>query len=194
MFTGIIGAVGSVKSLARKGSSARLEVQAPWSDLALGESVCVDGVCLTVASASKGGFAADVSRETLQRSALGGYRAGRRVNLERALRAGDRLGGHLVYGHVDGVGKISRLTKRAERWEVEVRADPALGRYFPEKASVAVNGVSLTVARRTPSGFRLAIVPHTLKATTMDGWRTGDPVNLEADMVAKYLESSGLKR
>lgn len=189
MFTGIIEATGKVRSLIRQGGSARLEVVVPWNDLALGESISVDGVCLTVASALKDGFAADVSRETLTRSIIGGYRAGRKVDLERALKLGDRLGGHLVYGHVDGVGRLGRIIKRSEHWEVEVSIERDLMKYLADKASVAVNGISLTVARRIPGGFCLSIVPHTLKSTTISGWRTGDRVNIEMDMVAKHLEA-----
>jgi len=194
MFTGIIEAAGTVKSLARKGSSARLEVRAPWRDLVQGESVSVDGACLTVASALKDGFAADISAETLRRTIAGNYRAGRRVNLERALKLGDRLGGHLVYGHVDDVGKVARIIKRSGSWVIEVSIDRGLGKYLAEKCSVAVNGISLTVARRLPNGFGLAIVPHTLGATTIGQWRTGDEVNVELDMVAKHLESLIVRR
>lgn len=189
MFTGIIEATGKVRALVRQGRSARLEVEVPWNDLSLGESVSVDGACLTVAGLLRGGFAADISAETLRRTIAGQYRAGTSINLERALKLGERLGGHLVYGHVDGVGKTIRLIKRAEHWEIEVSIDRRLLRYIVDKASVAINGISLTVAQRLPAGFSLSIVPHTLKATTVSGWRTGDRVNIEVDMVAKHMEA-----
>jgi riboflavin synthase len=189
MFTGIIGAVGSVKSLARKGSAARLEIQVPWSDLALGESISVDGVCLTVAGIRGDALAAEVSHETIHRTIISDYRVGRKVNLERALGLGERLGGHLVYGHVDGVGRIDRLVKRSNCWEIEIVIEAGLRKYMADKASVAVNGISLTVAKVLPSGFGLVIIPHTLLNTSCGQWRAGDRVNIEVDMVAKYLES-----
>lgn len=194
MFTGIIESTGTVKTLALKGTSADLEVQVLWKDLSLGESIAVDGTCLTVASIAKGSFTADVSAESLQRTIIGSYRSGRRVNLERALRLGDRLGGHLVYGHIDGVGRIAKIIKRGDCWDIEVAIDSDLRRYMADKASVAVNGISLTVARRLASGFGLAIVPHTLRATTIGFWRTGDRINVEVDMVAKYLDAMTGKR
>lgn len=189
MFTGIIETTGAITTLRRAGRSARLELRAPWSGLVLGESVCVDGVCLTVVSALKNGFAADVSAESLRRTIIGDYRPGRRVNLERALKLGDRLGGHLVYGHVDGVGKVARIVKRAEHWDIDLSVDQGLRKYIADKCSVAVNGISLTVAQKLRTGFSLAVVPHTFKATTVACWRTGDGVNIEMDMVAKHLES-----
>lgn len=189
MFTGIIAALGTVKTLIRQGDSSRLEVGVPWGDLTMGESVSVDGACLTVASLAQGGFWADVSAESLNKTIIGSYRPGRRVNLERALKLGDRMGGHLVYGHVDGVGRIMRIINRADCRDIEVVIDPGLNKYVADKASVTVNGISLTVAGRLPAGFSLSIVPHTLKATTISGWRTGDRVNIEMDMVAKHLES-----
>lgn len=188
MFTGIIEATGKVKSLTRRGGSARLVVEVPWNDLRMGESVSVDGACLTVSALPRGGFEADLSAETLRRTIAGKYQAGAVVNLERALRLGDRLGGHLVYGHVDGAGKLTRIVKRSDCWELEVSVEQGLRKYLVDKASVAVNGISLTAAKRLPAGFSLSIVPHTLKATTVPGWRTGDQVNIEADMVAKHLE------
>ncbi len=189
MFTGIIEATGKVKSLFRQGGSARLEVEVPWSDLTMGESVSVDGACLTVSGLPKGGFAADLSAETLHRTIAGSYLAGTKINLERAVKLGERLGGHLVYGHVDGVGRLGRITKRSEHWILEISVDQGLRKYLAEKASVAVNGISLTVATRLSAGFSISIVPHTLKATTASGWRTGDRVNIEVDMVAKHVES-----
>lgn len=189
MFTGIIEAVGTVRSLIRKAGSARIDIRSSWNDLALGESIAVDGACLTVSGLSQGGFAADLSSETIARTIISHYRTGTAVNLERALRVDERLGGHLVYGHVDGVGRIARMIKRSEHWEVEVSIEQDLRKYIVDKASVAVNGISLTVAKILPSGFGVAIVPHTFENTTLGTWRAGDRVNIEIDMVAKYLES-----
>ncbi len=189
VFTGIIENRGRVRSLIRNRGQNRLEIEAGWTDLETGESVSVDGVCLTVAVLHPDGFGADLSAETLRRTIIGRYRSGQLVNLERALRLGDRLGGHLVYGHVDGVGQVGRIVKRPDYWDMEISVERNIRKYLAEKASVAVNGVSLTVARRLPDGFWLSLIPHTLKATTIGQWRTGDPVNIEVDKVAKYIES-----
>jgi riboflavin synthase len=189
MFTGIIESTGTVVALRRSGRAARLEVAAPWRDLALGESVSVDGACLTVAAVLKAGFAADVSAESLGKTVIGRYQPGTAVNLERALKLGDRLGGHLVAGHVDCTAQIGTVIRRNETWDIDVVLQGNGIRYIATKGSVAVNGISLTVAEKLPGGFSLAIVPHTLRATTIGSWRTGDRVNIEYDLVAKYLEA-----
>lgn len=193
MFTGIIERTGQVRSLRREGSHARLEVACDIDDLALGESMAVDGACLTVAQVRTGGFAADVSGETLRRSVIGTYRAGTAVNLERALRLGDRLGGHLVAGHVDRTAVLHKMIKRPGAWDVTVYCPGRDLRYVADKGSVAVNGISLTVAKRLAEGFLLAIVPHTLAATTIGRWRTGDRVNVEFDQIAKYVETTSAR-
>jgi riboflavin synthase len=195
MFTGLVQATGRIE---RCGGGVRLRWQAPpghWqpAQLELGESVAVDGVCLTVAERLADGFRADVSEETLGRSTLAG-KADRRgaVNLEPALRLADRLGGHLVSGHVDGLGRVAAIEARPGSWHLEIRwQDPAYGRYVCEKASVAVDGVSLTVAGTGEGGvsFWIAVIPHTWTGTTLQWLRTGDGVNLEADLLAKYTES-----
>jgi riboflavin synthase len=195
MFTGLVRATGVIE---RAGGGVRLRWSAPsgqWSpaELALGESVAVDGVCLTVAERLSDGFRADVSEETLGRSTLAG-KADRRaaVNLEPALRLVDRLGGHLVSGHVDGLGRVETIDARQDSWHLEIRwHDPAYGRYVCEKASVAVDGVSLTVAGSGDGGgrFWIAVIPHTWTGTTLQWLRPGDAVNLEADLLAKYAES-----
>jgi riboflavin synthase len=192
MFTGIVEGTGTVAALAAAadGSGARLEVEAPWlaGDLRLGESVAVNGCCVTVAGVTAAGFAADLVAETLRRTALGGVAAGDRVNLERPMALGGRLGGHLVQGHVDGVARVLDRTPVGEGEEVRIELPPGLERYLVEKGSVAVDGVSLTVAGVGPGWFAVALVPHTLKVTTLGDRRPGDPVQLEVDVVAKYVE------
>ena len=192
MFTGIVEGTGTVAVLAvaGDGSGARLEIEAPFmaGDLRLGESVAVNGCCLTVAEATGAGFAADLVAETLRRTALGGLAPGDQVNLERPLALGGRLGGHLVQGHVDGVAKVLDRTPVGEGEEVRVELARDLQRYVVEKGSIAVDGVSLTVAGVGPGWFAVALVPHTLAVTTLGGRRPGDRVQLEVDVVAKYVE------
>jgi riboflavin synthase len=192
MFTGIVEGTGTVAALAAAsdGSGARLQVEAPWLDgeLRLGESVAVNGCCVTVAEVTAAGFAADLVKETLRRTALGGLAAGARVNLERPLALGGRLGGHLVQGHVDGVARVLERTQLGEGEEVRIELPENLERYVVEKGSIAVDGVSLTVAGVGPGWFVVALVPHTLKVTTLGDRRPGDLVQLEVDLVAKYVE------
>ena len=192
MFTGIIEGTGTVAALAAAadGSGARLEVEAPWlaGRLAVGESVAVNGCCVTVAQATAAGFAADLVAETLRRTALGGLVAGAVVNLERPMALGGRLGGHLVQGHVDGVAKVLDRTPVGDGQEIRVEIPPELERYVVEKGSVAVDGVSLTVAGVAPGLVAVALVPHTLEVTTLGRRRPGDLVQLEVDVVAKYVE------
>jgi riboflavin synthase len=192
VFTGIVEGTGTVAALAvaAAGGGARLEVGAPWlaGQLATGESVSVNGCCLTVAAATPGGFAADLVAETLRRTALGGLAAGARVNLERPMALGGRLGGHLVQGHVDGVARVLERAPVGDGQEVRVELPPQLERYVVEKGSIAVDGVSLTVAGVGPGWFAVALVPHTLEVTTLGERRPGDPVQLEVDVVAKYIE------
>jgi riboflavin synthase len=192
MFTGIVEGTGTVAVLAvaGDGSGARLEIEAPFmtGDLHLGESVAVNGCCLTVAEATGAGFAADLVAETLRRTALGGLAAGDQVNLERPMALGGRLGGHLVQGHVDGVARVLDRQPVGEGEEVRIELPPDLERYVVEKGSVAVDGVSLTVAGVGPGWFAVALVPHTLEVTTLGRRRPGDPVQLEVDVVAKYVE------
>jgi riboflavin synthase len=192
MFTGIIEGTGTVAALdaAGDGSGARLEVEAGLlaGDLRLGESVAVNGCCVTVAEVTAAGFAADLVAETLRRTALGGLAAGDRVNLERPMALGGRLGGHLVQGHVDGVARVLERAEVGAGEEVKVELPPDLARYVVEKGSIAVDGVSLTVAGVGPGWFTVALVPHTLEVTTLGRRRPGDPVQLEVDVVAKYVE------
>jgi riboflavin synthase len=189
MFTGIIEHTGIIRAVRGGGTSAKLEVTCDLDDVKPGESIAVDGVCLTVAKAIKTGFAVDVSHETLDRSVMKDYRAGTAVNLERALQLGDRLGGHLVAGHVDRTARLQKIVMRSGVWDITVYCPGRELRYIIDKGSVAVSGISLTVAKKLPDGFDLVIVPHALAATTIQRWRTGDMVNIEFDQVAKYLES-----
>jgi len=192
MFTGIVEGTGTVAALAAAadGSGARLEVEAGWlaGRLEVGESVAVNGCCVTVARATPAGFAADLVAETLRRTALGRLAAGDRVNLERPMALGGRLGGHLVQGHVDGIARVLDRVPVGDGEEVRVELPPDLERYVVEKGSVAVDGVSLTVAGVGPGWFAVALVPHTLEVTTLGRRRPGDLVQLEVDVVAKYVE------
>jgi riboflavin synthase len=198
MFTGIVEGTGTVAALAAAadGSGARLEVGAPWlaGELEPGESVAVNGCCLTVAEATAAGFAADLVAETLRRTALGGLAAGARVNLERPVTLGGRLGGHLVQGHVDGVARVLDRRPVGEGEEVRIELPPDLERYVVEKGSITVDGVSLTVAGVGPGWFTVALVPHTLEVTTLGDRHPGDPVQLEVDVVAKYIERLVISR
>ncbi len=179
MFTGIVRELGRVVAF----DGARLLVEAPQTSAELGDSVAIDGVCLTVVSHDGDRLAFDVVAETLSRTTLGTLAAGDRVNVEPALRAGEPLGGHIVQGHVDGVGRV-----RSSSQPVWIDAPPDVLRYCVEKGSIAVDGVSLTVAALDDAGFAVALVPHTLAATTLGAAKPGLAVNLEVDVVAKYVE------
>lgn len=191
MFTGLVEERGSVVASRDTAAGARLSLAAPAiaGELALGDSVAVNGVCLTVVEASDEGFAADCVAETLRRTTLGDLGAGDAVNLERALLAGARLGGHIVQGHVDGTGTVSAHRDEGDSTVLSISAPPQIMRYVVEKGSVAVDGVSLTVARRSEGSFDIALIPHTMAHTTLGRGLTGQRVNLEVDLVAKYVES-----
>lgn len=191
MFTGIIQAVGSIVYAAARGGDVRLSVDSgalEMGDVALGDSIACNGVCLTVVELRSGGFAADVSRETLALTTLQRLRPGSRVNLEKALTLATRLGGHLVSGHVDGVGRIVERHAEARSMRLSVEAPYGLAKYIAHKGSICVDGVSLTVNRVQGARFELNIVPHTLGETTLDDCREGSEVNLEVDLIARYLE------
>lgn len=188
MFSGIVEAVGEIRDVVTAPGGRRLSISAPFEDLALGESVCVTGVCLTVVGAGAGAFEADVSLETLRRSKLGRLGEGSQVNLERSLRAGDRMSGHLVLGHADGVGELSEVTLEGDSGLYRFKAPEDVARYLVEKGSVAVDGVSLTVFSCQGGFFTVAVIPHTAQVTTLGRLRSGDEVNLEADIVGKYVE------
>lgn len=191
MFTGIVEAVGTLVSLEPRGGDRRAVIDAgamPLEDVAIGDSIAVSGVCLTAVELRGSAFAADVSGETLERTALGRLRAGAPVNLERALTPSSRLGGHLVSGHVDGLGEVLSRTPAARSVQFSVRAPDRLARYIAEKGSICVDGVSLTVNAVNGARFEVNIVPHTLERTTLGSRTAGDLVNLEVDIVARYLE------
>lgn len=189
MFTGIVEELGTVIALERKGEAARLTVSAKAviDDLRPGESIAVDGVCLTVVTRLGQTFSADLSPETLHRSTLGGLKAGDRVNLERPLRFGDRLGGHLVLGHVDGVGTIVQVTPLGDGYLFRFTYPPELEGLLVFKGSIAVDGISLTIADLEPGFFSVAVIPHTFQVTTLGVKRVGAKVNLEADILGKYV-------
>jgi riboflavin synthase len=187
MFTGIIQAVGRLRSRAAAGPSATLVVECPFERLALGESVAVDGVCLTVATVLPGAFTASASAETLARTTLGSLSHGQRVNLERALAVGDRLGGHIVAGHVDGVGRVAAREEVGTAERVRFDAPAEVMRFVAEKGSVAIDGVSLTVNALHARGFEVMLVPFTRDATALGDRAAGAPVNLEVDVIARYV-------
>ena len=190
MFTGLVEEIGVVEELEQLDDAVRIAVRAPkvTQDAAPGDSIAVDGVCLTVVDNVDGTFTADVMRETLDRSRLGTYKAGSRVNVERALAAGQRMGGHIVQGHVDGVAEVVSRTA-SEHWEVVRFTLPQqLDRYVVEKGSIAVNGTSLTVSAVSDGYFEVSLIPTTLSESTAGALQPGDPVNLEVDVVAKYVE------
>lgn len=192
MFTGLVSAVARVVSIESGAAGAVLAVERPpaFADVAVGESIAVSGVCLTVVPPADRGKALtfDVSPETLVRSALGGLAAGGSVNLERALAAGDRLGGHIVAGHVDGTGEMLAVERSGDSWTFRFSLPAALARYVVEKGSIAVDGISLTVATLGESSFDVAVIPHTFSGTTLGAKKPGDRVNLEVDVLGKYVE------
>ena len=191
MFTGLIQTIGSIKSNAAQGTgkSFRLACRFDGELLQIGESIAVDGVCITVEAFDKIGFSFAASAESLKRSTLGGKNVGDSVHLERALRLGDRLGGHLVQGHVDGVGIIQSLISRGEGAELTVEIPRELRRYVVEKGSIAIQGVSLTVAQNKAGMVPVVLIPETLRRTYLGRLKAGNRVNLEVDILAKYVES-----
>ncbi len=190
MFTGIIEEMGIVKSI--KSKVITIEANKIFDDLKLGDSVAVNGTCLTVSSfegkTSPKIFNADITSETLSRTNLGNLKSGFKVNLERALTLNGRLGGHIVLGHIDGVGIIKNISKNAEDIELTIEVPPNLIKYIIEKGSVAVDGISLTVAKVNKNYFSVAIIPHTLKETILYYKKAGDKVNIENDIIGKYVE------
>lgn len=190
MFTGIVEELGAVESVRRGQNSAVLTIRAQkvLEGTKAGDSIAVNGVCLTVTSLPPGAFTADVMHETLDRSSLAGLRRGNAVNLERAMPADGRFGGHIVAGHIDGVGKILSTRRDDNAIWFTVQTPPALLRYIVEKGSVAVDGISLTVARVSSDSFSFSAIPHTVAQTVLRDRRAGDSVNLETDIVGKYVE------
>jgi riboflavin synthase len=190
VFTGIVEELGEVVAWADLSDAARITVRGPLvtSDAGAGDSIAVNGVCLTVVDVAAGSFTADVMKETLARSSLGRLTVGSPVNLERAVRVQDRLGGHLVQGHVDGTGEIVSVEPGAHWTVVTVSMPPELGRYVVEKGSITVDGISLTVSAVDHTEFQVSLIPTTLERTTLGRKAVGDAVNLEVDITAKYVE------
>jgi riboflavin synthase len=191
MFTGIIQAIGHIEALTERGGDVRLSVNSGYLDLAdvaLGDSIATNGVCLTAVELSSQGFAADVSRETLSLTSLHLLKPGSRVNLEKALTLNTRLGGHLVSGHVDGIGRVVERRSDARSIRFSIEAPAELAKYIAHKGSICVDGTSLTVNAVRGAVFELNIVPHTLQETIMEGYKVGSQVNLEVDLIARYLE------
>jgi riboflavin synthase len=188
MFTGIVTAVGTVGRAERIADGLELTIASPYSDLALGESVAVDGACLTIQAKNSASFTSHVIRTSLDRTRFGEYAPGQRVNLERALRAGDRMGGHLVQGHVDGVGRVERVLDRDDARILDLRVPEEVARVSIPLGSITVDGVSLTVnAKPEPGIIQISLVPFTLQHTTLGDRRVGDRVHLEADTIGKYV-------
>jgi riboflavin synthase len=190
MFSGIVTGIGTVREARPSDGGLDLTIECGWPDLTAGESVAVDGACLTVAAVVAGGFAAHVVRTSLDRTRFGDLRAGSRVNLERALRVGDRLGGHLVQGHVDGVGTVVRVASREDVRLLDVAAPPEVAQVSVPLGSITVDGVSLTVnAMPAPGTIQISLIPFTLEHTTLAERRPGDRVHLEADAIGKYVRA-----
>ena len=190
MFTGIVEELGSVQSVERRGENARIVIRGPLVvlDTKHGDSIAVNGVCLTALDISSNSFAADVSRETLERSTLGRLKPGTAVNLERAVTPTTRLGGHIVQGHVDGRGKFVDVHDHGESWTIRISFPSELARYLVYKGSVAVEGISLTIAALSDDWFEVAIIPKTWEVTNLSRLSPGDDVNIEVDIMGKYVE------
>jgi riboflavin synthase len=190
MFTGLIGAVGALTGIGRRGDHLvfRVRPKPALDAVAIGESISLDGYCQTVVAVTGDEFSVEVSPETVARTTAGERRVGDRLNVERSLRLGDRLGGHLVAGHVDGVGQVRRVEERGEFVRIAIDAPPDVLRYCVPKGSIAVDGVSLTINSVDDSGFEVGIIPHTWSATVLHERRPGARVNLEADLIGKYVE------
>ena len=194
MFTGLVTDVGTVRKAEARNGLVRFEVESgyPLDGIAMGASIMHSGVCLTVVDMGQGErgawFAVEAVPETLSKTVLGEWTAGSRVNLEQSLKLGDELGGHFVFGHVDGVGEVVSIEAEGQSWRLTIRPPAAIARYFATKGSAAINGVSLTVAEALPNGdFQLAIIPHTWDVTTLSELTPGAHVNLEIDMLARYV-------
>lgn len=190
MFTGIVEEIGKVKRITTSGPSAKLEIQCNriLDGTGLGDSIAVNGVCLTVTELTHSSFTADVMHETLNKSSLGDLSPGGRVNLERAMAADGRFGGHIVSGHIDGTGKVLSIIKDANAYWYRIGTDSEILKYIVMKGSIAIDGISLTVAKLDDISFSVSIIPHTLRETVLGDRKTGSTVNLENDIIAKYTE------
>lgn len=190
MFTGIVEEMGTIAGIQKGAKSAVLTIQAEkvFSDIHIGDSIALNGVCLTVTSFSGNTYTADVMNETLRRSSLGSLTIGSKVNLERAMTANGRFGGHIVSGHIDGTGTITKVEKDDNAIWYTIAAEENLMKYIVEKGSIAIDGISLTVAKRSDMDFAISMIPHTAKETVLSQKKPGDIVNLENDIVGKYIE------
>ena len=191
MFTVIISAIGEIASLEPRGGDVRLTINTgnlALGDVHLGDSIACNGACLTAVQLTGHGFVADVSVETLSLTTVGNWKTGSRINLEKAMQASDRFGGHIVSGHVDGIGEVVSLHEDARSWRFRIRAPRGLAKYIAHKGSITVDGTSLTINKVGGAEFELNIVPHTMTHTVMSDYRVGTKVNLEVDIVARYLE------
>ena len=190
MFTGIVEEIGHVRQITRQGEFQRMQISAQrvLEDVKMGDSINVDGVCQTVVHFDAQSFSVETVSETLSRTTLGQFQSGRPVNLERALCPGDRLGGHIVQGHVDGVGHVGSVQERQDEWRIQITVPSTLQRYIAEKGSIAIDGTSLTVADLSDGGFTISVIPHTFEYTILSQRRVGDAVNLEVDVLARYIE------
>lgn len=191
MFTGIISAIGDITNLEQRAGDARLTIRTgnlSLADVQLGDSIACNGACLTVIELTGEGFVADVSVETLNLTTIGNWQTGSRINLEKAMRATDRLGGHIVSGHIDGIGEVMALEEDARSWRFRMRAPREIAKYIAHKGSITLDGTSLTVNIVDGAEFELNIIPHTMTHTVMGDYKVGSKVNLEVDLVARYLE------
>jgi len=191
MFTGIISAIGDIANLEQRDGDVRLTIRTgnlSLSDVQLGDSIACNGACLTAVELTGEGFVADVSVETLNLTTIGNWKTGSRINLEKAMQATDRFGGHIVSGHVDGIGEVVALEEDARSWRFRIRAPRELAKYIAHKGSITLDGTSLTINKVEGSEFELNIVPHTMTQTVMGDYKAGTQVNLEVDLVARYLE------
>ena len=191
MFTGIISAIGDIAQLEQRGGDVRLTIRSgnlSLADVQLGDSIACNGACLTAVELTGEGFVADVSVETLNLTTIGNWQTGSRINLEKAMQASDRFGGHIVSGHVDGIGEVISLHADARSWRFRIRAPRDLAKYIAHKGSITVDGTSLTINKVEGAEFELNIVPHTMTHTVMGDYQVGTKVNLEVDLVARYLE------
>lgn len=198
MFTGLVASVGRIAATERRDLGTRIQIAGELGALDIGESICVSGACLTVVTRTAAAFSADVTRETLERTTLGRLSTGDSVNLERAAALGDRLGGHLLTGHVDGVARVTRVELAGDARDVELEVPLELARFIAEKGSVALDGVSLTVNWVQGARFRVMLIPHTLAVTTLGALASGRELNLEVDLLARYvarlLDTEGASR
>ena len=190
MFTGIVEGIGKVTAVQRRGDALHLTIAPPaaLTDMAVGDSICVNGACLTVSDLGQGDFQTDCSPETIERTTVGSLRSTDEVNLERAVKMSDRLGGHLVTGHVDGTGSIREVTRGSGTQTMTIRVPREIAPYLVEKGSVAVEGVSLTVSSIQGDEFQVAVIPYTTENTTLGRKRAGDRVNIEVDIIGKYVK------